>query len=109
MQRVNERDCEFRGGNWGVKYLMRGPKLDWGIILLRSGQVIGEHGHKEVEETFYVLEGTPTLIVDGKPIPTARGDVFRLVPPERHDIRNDGPAHAKVIFIKTPFLPHDKT
>ena len=68
MQRVNERDGEFRGGDWGVKYFMRGPKIDWGLILLKPGQVMGEHGHREVEETFYCLEGAPTMIVDGKDV-----------------------------------------
>ncbi len=68
---------------------MRGPKLDWGLILLKPGQAMGEHGHREVEETFYVLEGTPTLIVDGRRIRTEPGDVFRLEPPERHDLCNE--------------------
>ena len=109
MQRINEKRCEFRGGDWGVKYLMRGPKIDWGVILLKPGQSMGEHGHMEVEETFYCIQGAPTMIVDGEEIRTEEGDVFRLEPPERHDIRNDTPEAVKVIFIKTPYLPKDKT
>jgi len=109
VQRVHERDCAFRGGDWGVKYFLRGPKIDWGLILLRPGQTMGEHGHQEVEETFYVLEGTPILILDGRRIPTAPGDVFRLEPPERHDLRNEAEGPARVVFIKTPYLPADKT
>ncbi len=109
MQKINERDCAFRGGDWGVKYFMRGPKLDWGLILLKPGQAMGEHGHREVEETFYILEGKPTLTVDGRKIPTVPGDVFRLEPPERHDLSNEAKDPARVIFIKTPYLPADKT
>jgi len=109
MQRVNERDCEFRGGDSGVKYFMRGPKIDWGVILLKPGQSMGEHGHREVEETFYCMQGAPTMIVDGREIRAGQGDVFRLEAPERHDIRNDTDADVKVIFIKTPYLPKDKT
>ena len=109
MQRVNERDCAFRGGDWGVKYFMRGPKIDWGLILLKPGQAMGEHGHEQVEETFYIIDGAPTLIVDGEEIATERGDVFRLDPPERHDIRNDADRAARIVFIKTPYLPKDKT
>ena len=109
MHKVNERDCDFRGGDSGVKYFMRGPRIDWGMILLKPGQVMGEHGHQEVEETFYFLEGGPTLIVDGEGIRTEQGDVFRLEPPERHDIRNDTAQAVKMIFIKTPYLPRDKT
>ncbi len=109
MQKVNERECAFRGGDWGVKYFMRGPRIDWGMILLKPGQAMGEHGHREVEETFYFLDGAPTLVVNGREIQTTHGDVFRLEPPERHDIRNKTAATVKVIFIKTPYLPDDKT
>jgi quercetin dioxygenase-like cupin family protein len=70
---------------------------------------MGEHGHNEVEETFYVLEGNPTLVLDGRKIATGPGDVFRLAPPERHDLRNEAQGTARVIFIKTPYLPNDKT
>lgn len=109
MQHVSERDCAFRGGDSGVKYFIRGPKIDWGLILLKPGQTMGEHGHREVEETFYVIDGTPDLIVDGKRIRTGPGDVFRLEPPERHDLSNNTEEVARVIFIKTPYLPDDKT
>jgi quercetin dioxygenase-like cupin family protein len=109
MQKVNEAQCEYRNGDWGVKYFLRGPKIDWGVILLRPGQTMGEHGHREVEETFYFAQGGGEMIVDGKPHPAVQGDVFRLSPPERHDIRNNTQAVAKVVFIKTPYLPNDKT
>ena len=38
MQRVKESELSFRGGNSGVKYLMRGPRIDWGVIPARSGR-----------------------------------------------------------------------
>jgi len=109
MQRVNEKDCEYRGGDWGVKYLMRGPKIDWGVILLKPGQEMGEHGHSEVEETFYFIQGAGKMIVDGTEHRAEAGDVFRLPAPERHNIVNDTDGHVKVVFIKTPYLPKDKT
>lgn len=109
MHRANEHAMEFRNGDCGVKYLMRGPKIDWGVILLKPGQAMGEHGHEHVEETFYFVEGAPTLVVNGEATKTEQGDVFRLEPTERHDIRNDTDRPAKVIFIKCPYLPDDKT
>lgn len=72
MQRVNEGDCEYRDGDSGVKYLMRGPKIDWGVILLKPGQEMGEHGHEQVEETFYFLQGQAKMIVNGTPRPATR-------------------------------------
>ena len=108
MDRVNERERAFRGGDSGVKYLARGPKIDWGVILLKPGEEMKEHGHAQVEETFYVVEGAPIMVVDGADIQAETGDVFRLDPFERHAIRNDGDVSAKLVFVKTPYLPDDK-
>ncbi len=108
MKHVRESDQPFRGGDRGVKYMFRGPKLDWGIVLIKPGERMGEHGHRQVEETFYVLEGRGKMIVDGEQFPAGPGDAFYVPAPERHDILNDGASDMKVAFIKTPYLPEDK-
>jgi len=108
MQKVNENEREFRGGDWGVKYIMRGPKIDWGVILLKPGQNMGLHGHRQVEETFYFIKGSPKILVDDVEYRVREGDAFRIEPPEKHDIVNDTSGEVKVVFIKTPYLPEDK-
>ena len=108
MQRVREKELAYRGGDSGVKYLMRGPRIDWGVILLLSGETLGGHYHREVEETFYVLEGEATFVVNGTEYAAQAGDVFRMEAEDRHDIRVDGPASLKLLFIKCPYLPDDK-
>lgn len=108
MQRINEADCGFRHGDHGPKYLMRGPHLDWGIIVFRPGQQLGRHCHERVEETFYFLAGNPLMIVDDEQMRVEPGDVFRIEPGECHDIVNDTADDTRLIFIKTPFLPDDK-
>ena len=69
---------------------------------------MGEHGHREVEETFYVIKGGGRMIVNGQEIPAQEGDAFRIEPKERHDILNNSQDNLKVIFIKCPYLPDDK-
>ncbi|MCK5328424.1 MAG: cupin domain-containing protein [Candidatus Latescibacteria bacterium] len=108
MKRTNEKNECYRGGDSGVKYLMRGPSIDWGVILLKPGQRMGPHGHLEVEETFYVLCGAPKMVVDDVSYRAGAGDVFQVAPSEKHDLVNDTNETAKVVFIKTPFLPDDK-
>jgi quercetin dioxygenase-like cupin family protein len=108
MERVSESACAFRGGASGVKYLFRGPQLDWGVILLLPGERMAPHYHAQVEETFYLLSGQATITVDGKPVPLLPGDAVRLSAPEQHSLRNDGAEPAKLVFIKTPYLPDDK-
>ncbi|MGQ9628396.1 MAG: cupin domain-containing protein [Anaerolineae bacterium] len=108
MEKVNEAEKEYRSGLSGVKYLMRGPKIDWGVILLLPGERLGGHYHNEVEETFFFLEGEGKVYVEGKEYPARAGDAFRMEPPEKHDILNDGKDPLKMVFIKSPYLPKDK-
>jgi quercetin dioxygenase-like cupin family protein len=108
MEKVSEAQREYRGGDCGVKYLFRGPRTDWGVILLKPGQTLGGHYHHEVEETFFFLEGTAKMIIDGVEHRAAAGDAFRLVAPEKHDISNDSDSDVKMVFIKCPYLPKDK-
>ena len=108
MEHVNEHECEFRFGDHGPKYLLRGPRLEWGIIRFQPGQELGAHKHEEVEETFYFESGTPLMIADGEEYRVVAGDVFRLEPGESHNIINDTDADTRIIFIKCPYLPGDK-
>lgn len=108
MELVNENDKEYRMGDHGPKYLHRGPRMEWGLILLRPKDTLGAHYHKEVEEVFYFLEGEPKMIVNEKEYRVKVGDAFRIEPEERHDIINDTNECVKIVFIKTPFIPEDK-
>ncbi len=108
MQHIREDAQAYRDGDSGVKYLMRGPRIDWGIILVKPGQALGGHFHEQVEETFYFVEGRGVIVVNGQEHPATPGDVYRLDPQDRHDIRNDGDTPLKMIFIKCPYAPDDK-
>ncbi len=108
MQQVNENEQAYRGGDSGVKYLFRGPKIDWGVILLLPGQTLGGHYHEQVEETFYVLQGCGVFVVNGQNYSAREGDAFRMEPQDRHDIRNESAQPLKLVFIKCPYLPKDK-
>jgi len=108
MEKVNEREQEFRAGDSGVKYMFRGPNIDWGVIKLLPGQTLGHHYHNTVEETFYFTAGAPTIIVDGVKHRVVEGDAYRLEPGEKHDIVNDTEQETLIIFIKSTFDPQDK-
>ncbi len=108
MERVNANDLPFRSGDSGVKYLFRGPTIDWGVLRLKPGDTLGHHYHERVEETFYFPSSAPKIIINGVDRRVRPGDAFRLTPPDKHDIINDTPAPVDIIFIKSPYDPKDK-
>ncbi len=110
MKHVNENDFEYRKGDSGVKYLMRGPSIDWGVIYLKPGESMADkpHGHNEIDETFYFVEGNGTMIIDGKEYDAPQGSVFLVEPKEMHNVKNNSDKPIKVIFIKGEYKPEDK-
>jgi mannose-6-phosphate isomerase-like protein (cupin superfamily) len=108
MERVKEKEKEFRFKTHGPKYMMRGPNLEWGIILLRPNDTLGKHMHEKVEEIFFFLEGSPLMEVAGDRFIVEPNEAVRISPKEPHDIINNTKENVKVIFIKSPYLPEDK-
>ena len=73
-------------------------------VELPPGDSIPEHdetgrGHEEV---FIVLEGSPTLVVDGADHPLRAGSFARLDPEPRRTIRNDADSVARVLIVSAP-------
>ncbi|MHA1672397.1 MAG: cupin domain-containing protein [Promethearchaeota archaeon] len=105
MQIVHEKDQEDKDG---VKYMVRGPNIDWGTITLQPGQKKSAHFHEILAETFYVTEGVITFILNDQNIDIQAGSAIRLEKTETHGLENRTVAPAKLIFIKEQYLPHDK-
>ena len=108
MQKVSEAEQEYRDGDHGVKYLFRGPNIDWGLIRLSPGTSLGGHYHERVEETFYFKSGAAKIVVNGEDHRATAGDAFRMEPGDRHDIVNDTEGVCDVVFMKFPFDKKDK-
>ncbi|MCM8817472.1 MAG: cupin domain-containing protein [Candidatus Omnitrophica bacterium] len=108
MKKTSESIEKFKKGDSGPKYLFRGPHCEWGIIVLKPGEKMGCHGHREVVEDFYFIEGSPKIIVGNIQQRVNPKDAVRAEPGEAHDIINDTDKEIKLIFIKSPYLPDDK-
>ena len=74
------------------------------VVELPPGETIPEHTEVESdqEEVFIVLDGTPTIVVDGEDHPMRAGTFVRLDPEPRRTVRNDGEAAAKVLIVSAP-------
>jgi uncharacterized cupin superfamily protein len=73
-------------------------------VELRPGDSIPEHDEtgRDHEEVFIVLEGSPTLVVDGADHPLRAGSFARLDPEPQRTIRNDGDSVARVLIVSAP-------
>ena len=108
MERVNEHDLDYRDGDSGVKYLFRGPKIDWGVLKFLPGQELGQHKHERVEETFHFTQGAPLVLVNGTEYRVKEGDAFRMDAGDVHNIINDTDEPMEATFIKSHYDPKDK-
>ena len=108
MEHCTFDEAEFRFGEYGPGYLMRGPRTDVGIVRLTPGTEAGNHYHAQIEETFYVLKGTATMWLDCREsFELKPGDVYRADPGEMHYFINNSEVVFEAIFIKAPYSPSD--
>ena len=73
-------------------------------VELPPGDSIPEHDEtgRDHEELFLVLEGAPTLVVDGADHPLREGSFARLDPDRVRTVRNDGDSVARVLIVSAP-------
>jgi quercetin dioxygenase-like cupin family protein len=103
------QDIEYRFGDWGPGYLIRGPRTDVGACYLRPGDAFPNHYHQSLEETFFVVEGEATLWTDCEHRFTLRtGDIHRCDPYEMHYFVNETDEPFVALFVKAPYDPDDK-
>ncbi len=108
MVLTNESSIDYRFGDSGPKYLMRGPKIDFGIVKLKPGQDFQAHYHNEVEEDFFVIEGELHFKVDKDDFVAKKGDLVRCLPKETHYLINESDNDAIAVFVKAPSNESDK-
>ena len=73
-------------------------------VELPPGESIPEHDEtgRDHEELFLVLEGAPTLVVEGADHPLREGSFARLDPAPQRTVRNDGDSVARVLIVSAP-------
>ncbi|MDF2592082.1 MAG: cupin [Clostridia bacterium] len=108
MYIVDEKDREYRFGDSGPKYLMRGPRMNFAIVQFQPGQDFKAHYHNVMEENFYILEGEVDIFVDNVKYTLRQGQIIHIEPKEIHYIINNSNAAVKMISTLAPFMDVDK-
>ena len=106
---VNENDFEYRFGDSGPKYLMKGPRMNYALVRFNPGQDFRAHYHNIMEENFFILEGKIDIVVDGVVHTLSEGDFIHIGPNEVHYCRNAYDKPVKMISTLAPFQEKDKT
>ncbi|WP_372594757.1 cupin domain-containing protein [Actinotalea sp.] len=108
MEHRHLGDTQFRFGEFGPGYVLRGPRTDLGVVRLRPGDDAANHYHSAIEETFVGIEGEATVWLDGRESFTVGvGDVYQMQPGEQHYFVNNSDADFRAVFIKAPYDPND--
>lgn len=106
---INEKDIPYRNeGPSGPKYLMRGPFVDIGMVIIQPGEDFTCHLHDHVEEDFLTLEGSVDIYIDGERFVLHPGDLIQVAPKKQHYLKNVGAVPWRAVFVKAPFDPNDK-
>lgn len=105
---VNENDFEYRFGDSGPKYLMKGPRMNFALVQFQPGQDFRAHYHNVMEEDFFILEGQVDVVVDGVVHNLRPGDLIHIGPGEVHYVKNAYDKPVKMVSTLAPYQEVDK-
>jgi uncharacterized cupin superfamily protein len=97
-------DCETSGPWRLVRRSLGLRSFGMNLVDIPPGEQIPEHDEvgRDQEEVFFVLSGTPTLVIDGELWPASPGTLARLDPQHRRTVRNDGEETASLLIASAP-------
>jgi putative monooxygenase len=79
-----------------------------GVATLAAGDKISEHFHPYSEEFIYVVKGTITADLDGKPTEVKAKQGLFIPIFVKHRLRNTGTEEAFIVFNLAPLAPNPK-
>ncbi len=105
---IDEKNHEYRFGDLGPKYLLKGPRMNFAIVQFPPNTDFKAHYHNIMEENFYILEGTIDITVDGVVHSLSKGQLIHIEPLEVHYVKNNGTETVKMISTLAPYQDSDK-
>ena len=94
-----------RTGNWSlVRRSLDCQAFGVNLVDIPPGESIPEHDETErdQEELFFVISGSPTLVIDGEEHPAPQGTFARIDPAHRRSVRNRGSQPSLVLIVSAP-------
>jgi quercetin dioxygenase-like cupin family protein len=109
---VNADDVAWE--SWSDPAIRARSAVRWQLLLTRdrtpsAGMTMGRleilpgacllRHHHALQESYYILEGTGTLEVDGQISPVGPGATIYIAPNARHRLVNSGPTTLRLLFM----------
>jgi uncharacterized cupin superfamily protein len=97
-------DCETDGDWQLVRRSLDVRAFGVNVVTVPPGGQIPEHDEtaRDQEELFYVLSGSPTIVIDGDDHPARAGTFARLDPEHSRTVRNRSEEPASVLIVSAP-------
>jgi quercetin dioxygenase-like cupin family protein len=102
---IRHRDEFERNGTWSLVRRSLGlQSFGMNLVEIAPGERIPEHDEtgRDQEEVFVILEGSPSMLVDGETHPAPVGTFVRLDPEPRRTVVNTGNEPALVLVVSAP-------
>ena len=102
---IAHRDELEQTGNWTlVRRSLGCQALGVNLVDIAPGESIPEHDEtqRDQEELFYVVVGSPVLVIDGEEYSAPAGTFARVDPPRRRTVRNAGSDPCSVLIVSAP-------
>jgi mannose-6-phosphate isomerase-like protein (cupin superfamily) len=102
---VAHREELERTGNWAlVRRSLDCKAFGVNLVEIPPGESIPEHDEtaRDQEELFFVISGSPTLVIAGQEHPVRPGSFARVDPAHRRTVRNDGAEPCSVLIVSAP-------
>jgi len=101
---VGRQELE-RAGNWSlVRRSLDCQAFGVNLVEIPGGESIPEHDETErdQEELFFVVSGSPTLVIDGEEHPAPQGTFARIDPARRRTVHNRSSGLCSVLIVSAP-------
>jgi quercetin dioxygenase-like cupin family protein len=84
-----------------VRHLFQSPHVIVSQITLEPGEVVRPH-RAPVDVFFYVLEGAPSIDIEGEVVTVAPDTLVPSATGHIHAVRNESEARVRFLVVKTP-------
>ncbi|MGZ4331878.1 MAG: cupin domain-containing protein [Solirubrobacteraceae bacterium] len=102
---IAHREELERTGSWTlVRRSLGCQSFGVNLVDIPHGESLPEHDETErdQEELFFVMSGSPMLVVDGEEHPAPSGTFARVDPAHSRTVRNDGSEPCAVLIVSAP-------